>query len=137
MLSTHVIFCRIPDMLASSSSGFPYLSSALSFQSPRSPVLWLFYLYSFLFMYFLITSLHLRFGRPIFRCPPTSIFHVLITSTYFSVFSPRVLKTSQYRFSYFRTYICHTYPCSCFFIPDLPNPLYYHRSSQYSNFSSF
>ena len=26
-------------------------------------------------------SLHLRFGLPIFRCPPTSIFHVLITTS--------------------------------------------------------
>ena len=26
-------------------------------------------------------SLHLRFGLPIFRCPPTSIFHVLIITS--------------------------------------------------------
>ena len=31
------------------------------------------------FVYFLITSLHLSFGIPIFRCPPTSIFHLLQT----------------------------------------------------------
>ena len=44
----------------------------------------------FSFMCFLITSLHLSFGLPIFRCPPTPIFHVLIAisssvflSTYF------------------------------------------------------
>ena len=30
----------------------------------------------FSFMSFLITSLHLSFGLHIFRCPPTSIFHV-------------------------------------------------------------
>ena len=34
----------------------------------------------FSFMNFLITSLHLSFGLPMFRCPPTSIFQVLITS---------------------------------------------------------
>ena len=33
------------------------------------------------FMSFLMTSLHLSFGLPIFRCPPTSIFHVLITTS--------------------------------------------------------
>ena len=35
----------------------------------------------FSFMSFLITSLHLGFGLPIFRCPPTSIFDVLITKS--------------------------------------------------------
>ena len=30
------------------------------------------------FIKFIITSLHLSFGLPIFRCPPTSIFHALI-----------------------------------------------------------
>ena len=35
----------------------------------------------FSFMYFLITSLHLSLGLPIFQCPPTSIFHVLITTS--------------------------------------------------------
>ena len=30
------------------------------------------------FIKFRITSLHLSFGLPIFRCPPTSIFHALI-----------------------------------------------------------
>ena len=34
----------------------------------------------FSFMYFRITSLHLCFGLPIFRYPPTSIFHVLLTT---------------------------------------------------------
>ena len=33
----------------------------------------------FLFMSFLITSLHLSFGLPTFQCPPTSIFHILLT----------------------------------------------------------
>ena len=35
----------------------------------------------FSFMSFIITSLHLSFGLPIFRCPPTSIFHVLNTTS--------------------------------------------------------
>ena len=35
----------------------------------------------FSFMSFPIRSLHLSFGLPIFRCPPTSIFHVLITTS--------------------------------------------------------
>ena len=34
----------------------------------------------FSFKSFLITSLHLKFYLSIFRCPPTSIFHVLITT---------------------------------------------------------
>ena len=59
----------------------------------------------FSFMYFLITSFHLGFGLPIFQCPPTSIFHVLIRIS------------SQ---SYFSNFTC---PCSYFFIPDIFNPL--------------
>ena len=43
------------------------------------------------FRYFLITSLHLSFSLPIFRCPTTSIFHVLIT---LHSFSPHVLTIS-------------------------------------------
>ena len=62
---------------------FPYLGSAHQvFQSPRSPVLCFFYLYSFLLHVFSYNiSLHLSFGLLIFRCPTTSIFHVLITTS--------------------------------------------------------
>ena len=64
----------------SSSSAFPLFGiGASSFQSPRSLVLCVFYLYSFLLRVFSydITSLHLSFGLPIFRCPPTSMFSLL------------------------------------------------------------
>ena len=57
-----------------------------SFQSPRSPVVCFFYLYSF-YLSSLITSLHLSFGLPIFRCPP--IFHVLITTSSSVILSTR------------------------------------------------
>ena len=51
---------------------------ASSFQSPCSQSS-IFTCLSF--MYFLITSLHLSFGLPIFRCPRTSICHVLIATS--------------------------------------------------------
>ena len=61
---------------------FPYLGSAHQvfnlhvLQSYASSI----FTY-FSFMSFLITSLHLSFGLPIILCPPTSIFHVLITTS--------------------------------------------------------
>ena len=66
---------------SSSSAFFLFGVCASSFHSPCSLVLYFFSLYSCSFVYFLITSLHLRFGLPIFRCPLTSIFHVLITTS--------------------------------------------------------
>ena len=39
------------------------------------------YIYSFLLRVFLIASLHLSFGLPIFRCPPTPTFRFLITTS--------------------------------------------------------
>ena len=55
---------------------------ASSFQSPLSPVLCLFFFNLFLSMAFRITSLHLSFCLPTFRCPITitSIFCLLIQS---------------------------------------------------------
>ena len=50
---------------------------APSLQSPRSLVLCFSTSTPFFFMSFLLTSLHLSFGLPIFRCPPTSIFSLL------------------------------------------------------------
>ena len=61
---------------------FPYLGSAhqvFNLHVLRFCVSSIFTPFSF--MYFLITSLHLSFGVPIFRCPPTSTFHVLITTS--------------------------------------------------------
>ena len=69
-------------LLISSSAFSLFGVGAWSFQSPRSPILCFFYFTPFSFMYFLIiTSLHLSFGLPIFRRPPTYIFHVLITTS--------------------------------------------------------
>ena len=49
---------------------------ALSFQSPCSPVCSSIFTH-FSFMYFLLTSLHLCLGRPMFQCPSTSMFSLL------------------------------------------------------------
>ena len=45
------------------------------------------------FVFFCYTSLHLSFGLPIIRCPPTSTFHVLIT-----IFSSMCLSTCPNHF---------------------------------------
>ena len=85
----------------------------------------------FSFMYFLITSLHLSFGFPIFRCPTTSVFHVLIaTCTSFPVF----LSTWTISVSLLRLYVWHTCSCSYFFIPDLRNPISFRHPSQHFHF---
>ena len=98
---------------------------ASSFQSPRSLVLCFFCLYFFSFKYFLITSLHLSFGLPIFLCPPTYISHVLITNLLQS-FSPHGLTMSVSLLSF---------PRLC--LPHLPFLIFLHsRSSQSSLFSS-
>ena len=60
----------------------------------------------FSFMSFLITSLHPSFGLPIFQCPPTTIFQVLITTSS-SVFLA-TWSNHLSHFSYFLTYVCHT-----------------------------
>ena len=62
---------------------------ASSFQFPRSPILSFFPPFSF--MSFLITSLHLSFGLPIFLCPPTSMFSLLHL---LQSFSPHALTIS-------------------------------------------
>ena len=65
---------------------FPYLGSAhqvFNIHVLRSCASSIFT--SLSFMSFLITSLHLSFGLPIFRCPPISIFHVI--NHYYSFFS--------------------------------------------------
>ena len=83
----------------------------------------------FSFMAFLIVSFHLGFGLPIFRCPPTSIFPVVITK-YSSVFLytwPNHLGIASLILF---TYFCHTCPRSYFFCLDLLNPLYAHHPSQ-------
>ena len=60
---------------------------------------------TFSFMSFLITSLHFSFDLPIFRCPPASIFHVIIT-TYSSVFLSTWSNHLGLGFYYFLTYVC-------------------------------
>ena len=50
----------------------------------------------FSFMYFRITSLHLRFGRPIFRCPPTYIYLLITTSPVIISFGVHPLPSSHY-----------------------------------------
>ena len=71
-------------LLTSSSSAFSLLGvGASSFQSPHSPVV-CFSIPPFFFMSFLITSLHLSFGLPIFQCQPTFIFSLLYLLQSFS-----------------------------------------------------
>ena len=68
---------RSTSILLSSSEFSLFGVGASSFQYLRSQVLCL---YIFSFMFFLISSLHLSFGLPIFRCPPTymlSLLHLL------------------------------------------------------------
>ena len=69
----------------------------------------------FSFMAFLIASLHLSFGLPIFRCPPTSIFPVVITiysSVFLSTWPNHLSLASLICF----TYVCHTCPGSLLFL---------------------
>ena len=84
----------------------------------------------FSFMSFLITSLHFSFGLPIFRCPPTSIFRVLITtssSVYISLSKwHNHLNLVSLIFSLMFATLA---PCSYFFIPHLRNHLYSHFPS--------
>ena len=110
---------------------------ASSFPSPLYPVLCFFYIYFYLYLYFLITSLHLSFGVLICRCPPTSIFHVLITTSSAAFLSTWPNHLSRVSLIFSCTYVCHTRPCSYFSIPHLLNPLYSQHLSQYSHFCSF
>ena len=48
-----------------------------------------------------ITSLHLSFGLPVFQSPPTSIFHVLITTSIFCLSLSTCLTISFYFMSHF------------------------------------
>ena len=68
--------------ISSSSSTFSiFRGGASNFQSTRSAVSRFFYIFTpSSFGNCVITSLHLSFGLPLFRCAPTSIFHVLITT---------------------------------------------------------
>ena len=97
----------------SSSAFFPIWSRHIKFSITAFSGLLL--LLSFSFVSSLITSLHLNFGLPIFRCPLNSIFHVLITISS-SGFFLHMTKPSQSRFSYFLNHVCHTCPSSYFFM---------------------
>ena len=118
-LSARVDRVFIQWSLVLSSSVFSLFAvGASSFQSARSPILCLFYLYSFLlhvFSYNIVPPQYLSFG-----------VHPLPSSHYYIFFSLslHMALPSQSRLSYFLTYVCHTCPCSYFFIPDLLNPLY-------------
>ena len=83
-------------------------------------------------MYFLITSLHLSFGLPIFRCPPTSMFALLHL---LQSFSSHGLTISFLLLLFSHLGLCHTCPCSYFFCPDLLNHLHSHHPSQHSHTS--
>ena len=106
-------------------------------------------------MSFLITSVHLSFGLPKFRRPPTSIFHVLVTTSS-SVFLSKwpnhlslllfshlslphlplllFLHSSSSQSSLFPS--SNSTFSSYFFIPDLLNPLYSHHPTQHSHLIS-
>ena len=66
----------------------------------------------FSFMSFLITSLHISFGRPIFRCPPSSMFSLLCL---LQSFSPHGLTISVSRLLF--SHLC---------LPHLPLLLFLH-----------
>ena len=57
-------------------------------------------------MYFRITSLHLRFGRPIFRCPPTYIYLLITTSPVIISFGVHPLPSSHYYISSLPIFRC-------------------------------
>ena len=95
----------------------------------------------FSFVYFR-TSLHLSFGLPIFRCPLTSILHVLITtsSSVFLSTWPNHLSVASLIFSSCLPHL----PLLLFRLssssqsPLFPSiPIYSHHSSQHSHFCSF
>ena len=72
----------------------------------------------FSFMSFLITSLHFSFCLTIFRCPPTSIFHVIITtsSVFHSTWPNHLSLASLILSLVFATFLC-SYFFSILFIP--------------------
>ena len=74
----------------------------------------------------MFSSLHLALSFSL-HVLTISVFHVLITTSC-SVFlstCPNHISLA----SLIVLYVCHTWPCSCFFCPDLINPLYsYHPS---------
>ena len=88
--------------------------NASSFHSKRSSAL-LFYLFLFLLSCFRITSLHISFDYPSFRCSPISIFHVLITTSSFIFFSTSANHFSLASLIFSRRPLC---------VPLLPLPLF-------------
>ena len=81
----------------------------------------------FSFMSFLITSLHLSFGLPILRCPPTSMFSFLQSSSAFLSTLRNHLSLASLIFSL----VFATLALISSFL-DLPNPLYSHHNTQYA-----
>ena len=111
----------------SSFSPFPYLWSAhqvFNLHVLRSCASSIFTPFSF--MSFLVTSLHLSFGLPIFRCPPTYMFSLLHLLLSFSPHARTISVLFLFIFSLCLPH-AHTCPCSYFVIPDLLNPLYSHH----------
>ena len=85
--------------LNSSSLAFPLFGiGATSFQFPRSPVLCFFSLYSFLPRVFSYNITPPQFWSSYLSCPPASIFHVLITTS-FSPPCPNYLTLASLIFS--------------------------------------
>ena len=130
-LGAAVVAARIigPDMAAStskiyfnrnsSSSAFSLFGvGASSFQTPRSPVLCFFYLYLFLLHLFSYNITPPQFWYsypPHLRCPPTSMFSLLHLALSFSLHLLLTISVSLLELCH----LCHTCPCSYFFIPDL------------------
>ena len=108
---------------------FPYLGSAhrvfnlhVLWSCGSSIFTW------FSFMSFLITSLHLSsFGLPILRCPPTSMFSFLQSSSAFLSTRRNHLSLASLIFSL----VFATLALISSFL-DLPNPLYSHHNTQYA-----
>ena len=89
---------------------------------------------NFAFMSFCITSLHLSFSLPIFRCSLASMFSLLTSSSVFLSTWPYHLNLASL---ILLTYVCHTCPCSYLFCSDLLNLLSSHHPPKHSHLYSF
>ena len=69
----------------------------------------------FSFMSFLLASLHLSFGLPIFRCPPTSMFSLLHLLQSFSPHDLTILSLGSLIFALI--FATHSWPSQFLFIP--------------------
>ena len=90
--------------------------------------------YTLLSHSFFITSLHLSFGLPIFRCSPTSIFHVRITtsSSVFLSTCPNHISLAYLMFSHEFATPALVLVCFIPFLQSL-NPLHSRHPSEHSH----